>query len=412
MFPAEELWITDTSFRDGMQSMPPYSPEQIAAIYEMLSKLGGPRGMVRQCEFFLYTDRDKQAVRLCQEKGLRFPEITGWIRAKKEDFKVVKELGLKETGILTSASDYHIFLKLKKSRKEAMDMYLDIAERALDEGITPRCHFEDITRADYYGFVVPFAAALMDLADKYDNPVKIRLCDTMGYGVPYPGASLPRSVPGIVYGMQYYADVPSEWLEWHGHNDFHKALVNASTAWMYGCSAANCSCFGIGERTGNPPLEGMAVEYGMLRGDLNGMDLSAVTDLYYFYQDEIKAGINKRYPLSGEDFNVTRAGIHADGLIKNPEIYNPFDTERILNRPFGVSITDKCGAAGIAAWINMHMRLKKEDQVKKTDDGVLSIKDQVDQEFAAGRTQVMSDEEMHELIRQKLPEVAKTAGLK
>jgi isopropylmalate/homocitrate/citramalate synthase len=371
----------------------------------MFSRLGGPKGMIRQSEFFLYTERDKEAVRLCQEKGLRFPEITGWIRAQRNDFRIVKELGLKEVGILTSASDYHIFLKLRTTRAKVMQQYLYIAESALDEGIIPRCHFEDITRADFYGFVVPFASALMSLAERYKSPVKIRLCDTMGYGVPYPGASLPRSVPGIVYGMQNYGNVPSKWLEWHGHNDFHKALVNASTAWLYGCSAANCAIFGLGERTGNPPLEGMAVEYAMLRGGTNGMDLKVITELYEYYQKELKAEIPARYPLVGEDFNVTRAGIHADGLEKNPEIYNAFDTEKILGRPFGVSIADKCGIAGIAAWINQHYALEEKKRINKSDAAVTAIKEWVDAQYKDGRTTVIATAEMVEQVKKHLPKV-------
>ena len=115
-----------------------------------------------------------------------------------------------------------------------MDKYLGIVKDALALGIRPRCHFEDITRADFYGFVVPFANELMRLMAEAKTPIKIRMCDTMGYGVPYPGAALPRSVPGIVYGLRFYSGVPSELLEWHGHNDFHKVEVNAATAWLDG----------------------------------------------------------------------------------------------------------------------------------------------------------------------------------
>ena len=96
----------------------------------------------------------------------------------------------------------------------------------------------------------------MKLAEEAGVPIKIRLCDTMGYGVPYPGAALPRSVPKLVRAMIHDAGVPGEWLEWHGHNDFHKVLINATTAWLYGCAAANGTLLGFGERTGNPPLEG------------------------------------------------------------------------------------------------------------------------------------------------------------
>ena len=158
-----EIWITDTTFRDGQQSRAPYTTEQIVTIYDYLHKLGGPNGMIRASEFFLYSRKDRDAVYKCMEKGYRFPEITSWIRASKEDFKLVKEIGMKETGILVSCSDYHIFLKLKMTRRQAMEHYLSVVKECLEEGISPRCHMEDITRADIYGYVVPFCLELMKL---------------------------------------------------------------------------------------------------------------------------------------------------------------------------------------------------------------------------------------------------------
>jgi isopropylmalate/homocitrate/citramalate synthase len=138
---------------------------------------------------------------------------------------------------------------------------------------------------------------------------------------------MPRSVSGIIYGLQHYSDVPSEMLEWHGHNDFYKAVANASTAWLYGASAVNCSLLGIGERTGNTPLEAMVFEYAQLKGSLDGMDTTVITDLAEYFHDEIGYKMPSRTPFVGKNFNVTRAGIHADGLLKNEEIYNIFDTE-------------------------------------------------------------------------------------
>jgi len=146
--PPENIWITDTTFRDGQQSMTSMTTEQMVRIYDMLHQLDNGSGIIKQTEFFLYTEKDRKAVYKCMERGYEFPEITSWIRANKEDFKIVKDMGIKETGILMSCSDYHIFNKLKKTRTEAMDMYLGIAKDALENGIIPRCHFEDITRAD------------------------------------------------------------------------------------------------------------------------------------------------------------------------------------------------------------------------------------------------------------------------
>ncbi|MCQ2437529.1 MAG: 2-isopropylmalate synthase, partial [Clostridia bacterium] len=193
----EDIWITDTSFRDGQQSVEPYSVKQIVDLYKLMSRLGGPYGIIRQTEFFVYSKKDREALEKCRELGLKFPEITTWIRATKEDFKLVKDLNIRETGILVSCSDYHIFKKMQMTRKQAMDYYLTTVASAFEAGVMPRCHLEDITRADFYGFVVPFVTELMKMSLEANIPVKIRACDTMGYGVPFSEVALPRSVPGI-----------------------------------------------------------------------------------------------------------------------------------------------------------------------------------------------------------------------
>jgi len=391
----EEIWITDTTFRDGQQARPPYTPEQILKIYDLLHEIDGGTGLIRQCEFFLYSKRDRRAVELCKGRGYEFPKITGWIRAVAADFKLVAQMGLAETGILTSASDYHIFLKLRKTRAQAMNLYLDIAKSALDSGVIPRCHFEDITRADYEGFVLPLAAELMELAKEYKKPVKIRLCDTLGFGLPWLGVALPRSIPKLITRLRQIP-VPSEWLEWHGHNDLHKVQVNAATAWLYGCSAANAAVFGVGERTGNPPLEAMVVEHAQIKGITEGVNYAAITELAEYAKKELGFEIPNNYPLVGKDFNVTRAGIHADGLLKNEEIYNCFDTKRLLNRPVRVAITDKAGAAGIKHWIEARFKI----EIAKHDPRVTKIKEKIDAEYAENRVSAISDYEMFQLVRE------------
>ena len=398
MITPDELWITDTTFRDGQQSTSPFSVDQIVEIYKLLSRLSGPKGIIRQSEFFLYSEKDRTAVEKCQDLGLKFPEITSWIRANPQDFELVKRMGLKETGILVSCSDYHIFKKMNLTRSGALEKYLSIVKAALEQGIVPRCHFEDITRADFYGFVVPFAIELMKLAEESGIPIKIRACDTMGFGVPYPGASLPRSVAGIIYGLNHYAGVPSEQLEWHGHNDFYKVVANAATAWLYGCSSVNCSLLGIGERTGNCPLEGMAIEYASLRGTEDGMDLSAITDIARYFENEIAYDIPANTPFVGRNFNATRAGIHADGMLKNEEIYNIFDTKKILNRPAMVIVDAHSGLAGIAYWLNGFYRLEGDLTVDKHDPVVAKIKELVDKEYENGRNTAMGDFELDTML--------------
>ena len=402
--PADEFVITDTTFRDGQQARPPYTVQQIENIFDLLHRLSGANGVIRQTEFFLYSKRDRESVERCLAKGYRYPEITAWIRAVEQDLDLVLDMGLKETGILTSVSDYHIFFKLNSSRAKIMEKYLAIVKTALEKGITPRCHFEDITRADIYGFCVPFAIELMKLREESGIDIKIRLCDTLGFGVTYPGAALPRSVPKLVRAVIDDAGVPGNLLEWHGHNDFHKVLINATTAWLYGCAAANGTLLGFGERTGNAPVEGLIIEYIGLMGHENGIDTTAITDMANYFSRELGYKISPNYPFAGSDFNATSAGIHADGLIKNEEIYNIFDTRKILSRPVSITVTDKTGIAGVAYWVNSRLGLEGENSINKRHPGIVKIHKRIMQEYEDGRVTSISRKEMEQWARQYLPE--------
>jgi isopropylmalate/homocitrate/citramalate synthase len=402
--PADEFVITDTTFRDGQQARPPYTVQQVENIFDLLHRLSGANGVIRQTEFFLYSKRDRESVERCLAKGYRYPEITAWIRAVEQDLDLVLDMGLKETGILTSVSDYHIFFKLNSSRAKIMEKYLAIVRTALEKGITPRCHFEDITRADIYGFCVPFAIELMKLREESGIDIKIRLCDTLGFGVTYPGAALPRSVPKLVRAVIDDAGVPGNLLEWHGHNDFHKVLINATTAWLYGCAAANGTLLGFGERTGNAPVEGLIIEYIGLMGHENGIDTTAITDMANYFSRELGYKISPNYPFVGSDFNATSAGIHADGLIKNEEIYNIFDTRKILSRPVSITVTDKTGIAGVAYWVNSRLGLEGENSINKRHPGIVKIHKRIMQEYEEGRVTSISRKEMEQWARQYLPE--------
>lgn len=398
----DEIWITDTTFRDGQQSREPYTVKQITDIYKMIHRLGGKNGIIRQSEFFIYSKKDQEAVYKCLEMGYKCPEVTTWIRASKKDFELVKSIGIKETGILVSCSDYHIFYKMNMTRRQAIDHYLAVVRECMEMGIRPRCHFEDITRADFYGFVVPFAAELMRLSEEMNIPVKIRACDTMGYGVTFPGTVMPRSVQGIIYGLHHHAEVPQEMIEWHGHNDFYRSVINASYAWLYGACGVNTSLFGIGERTGNTPLEAMIMEYAQLRGTLDGMDTTVITELAQYFENEIGYNIPPMTPFVGNNFNVTRAGIHADGILKNEEIYNIFNTEKLLNRPCRVAVSKTSGLAGVAHWLNTYLKLDSEEIFDKKHPVVEGIKNWVDNQYEDGRVTVISDEELERVAIEQI----------
>ncbi|MFZ7132659.1 MAG: 2-isopropylmalate synthase [Eubacteriales bacterium] len=394
----DDIWITDTTFRDGQQSMASFTVEQILKIYDYLHEIDNDMGIIRQSEFFLYSEKDREAVEICLQRGYQFPEVTSWIRANETDFNLVKNMGIKETGMLMSCSDYHIFKKLSLNRKQAMEKYLSIAERALEIGIKPRCHLEDITRADFFGFVVPFVNNLNALGKKAGIQIKIRACDTLGLGLPYVGVQTPRSVPGIIHGLQEYCGLSSESIEWHGHNDYNNVVTNSTTAWLCGASSVNTTLLGIGERTGNCPLEAMLIEYAQFKGSRN-INFEVINELTEYFEKEFDYAIDPKRPFVGSDFNMTKAGVHADGILKYEAIYNSFDTKTILGKPIVIKVNQTSGLAGIAAWINSYYGLKENNRIHKKDPRVQMVKVWIDDQYGKGRTTDISNDELKGLFK-------------
>ena len=380
------ITVTDTTFRDGQQARPPYTAEQIEHLYDLLHQLGGPSGAIRQCEFFLYSRRDREAVERCLARGHTAPEVTGWIRARAEDLPLVRAAGLAETGLLTSCSDHHIYRKLRWTRRQALDEYVRIASAAAEAGIRPRCHLEDVTRADLEGFVVPLVQALGRACGP--EGFKLRLCDTLGLGLPFQGVAAPRGVPALVARLRAEGLQPWQ-LEWHGHNDLHLAVANALAAWLAGCAAANGTLLGFGERTGNPAVEALVMHYVGLTGDA-GPDTRALGEIVRFMRDECGYPVPPMTPLAGAQAFSTAAGIHADGLLKDPGIYLPFDPEALFDLTAAVTITDRSGAAGVAAW--WHQSFGEE--VAKDDPRVRALAAWVQAQYEDGRTTVIADAEL------------------
>lgn len=151
-------------------------------------------------------------------------------------------------------------------------------------------------------------------------------------------------------------------------------------------------------------------EYAQLKGDLNGMDTTVITELAEYYEREIGYTIPERTPFVGKNFNVTRAGIHADGLLKNEEIYNIFDTEKFLNRPVLCAVSNTSGLAGIAHWINTYFKLKGEKQLTKNSPVVARVKEWVDRQYEEGRVTVITDRELIEQITLACKEFDTTIG--
>ncbi|MBE2267498.1 MAG: pyruvate carboxyltransferase [Anaerolinea sp.] len=386
-----QVWATETTHRDGQQGGLPLNRDQSLAIYDILCRFTGTSGAIRQAEFFAYRPSDREALEGALERyrGGAPIEPTTWIRASTADVALIKSLGIRETGMLASASDYHTFHKFKPGgRQQAATIYLDAVRAVLDAGIRPRLHLEDATRASM-DFTLAFIDAVQTLCAPYGVRPKFRVCDTMGLGLPYADVELPRSIPRIFQTLRAHGLRPED-LEFHPHNDTWLVVANCLAAIREGCAVINGTSLGKGERTGNAPLEGVLLHViGMGYYAGNQPDFTALNELAALYQD-MGDPLPNKYPLYGRDAHRTRAGVHADGLNKFWWMYAPFNVPELLGRPLEVSLTKDSGIAGVIFLIKQHLGV----DIPKDDPGLQQVYTWITAEFDGGRQTSIEWEEI------------------
>ncbi len=357
----EPKLITDTTLRDGAQdSRFPLFPNEARLRYvDLLHRLDNSSGRIHAIETFIYQKRDLWVLDKLLERGYEFPRITTWIRATPKDVKELHEASqgrVKETGMLASSSDHHIFDKLGyHSKEEAIDKYLKPVLTACEYGITPRVHLEDTTRADIFGWVIPYIHTVLEATE---GRAKFRICDTLGWGVPDPYAAMPLGVPRLISTI--YRETGAE-LEFHGHNDFGLATANSLAAWRYGCRKVNVAFAGLGERTGNTSLEQILSGYIRLYGD-PGFDLTVLPEMVQLVEENL-IPVPSAAPIIGEVF-ATQAGIHQAGVARQGEapgglIYLAYDPALVGQRTAERTVIGAMsGSEGIVAILNDEARLR------------------------------------------------------
>jgi citrate (Re)-synthase len=395
------IWTTETTHRDGQQGGLPLTIEQGVRIYELQCAFTGQSGALRQAEFFVYRDADRRMLEAALERYADGAPVepTTWIRASANDAALVRDVGVRETGMLASASDYHTFHKFTPGgRRNAATAYLDAVRAVLDAGLRPRLHLEDATRAPRE-FVLPFVEAVQNVASSYPElaPPKFRICDTMGLGLPYENVTWPRSVPKQVRALRE-AGVAPEDLEFHPHNDTHLIVANCLAALEAGCCAINGTLLGKGERSGNAPLEAVLLHAAGMGCLPELPDFRALNELVELY-DEMDQSVPAKYPLYGRDAHRTRAGIHADGLNKFWWMYAPFDVPTLLGRPLELSFTKNSGIAGLVFLVKQHTGREPS----KDDPELRRVHDELLRQFDAGRQTAVEWEEIDELLRASSP---------
>ena len=396
-----EIWISETTHRDGQQGGLPLTTEISCRIYDILCQLTATSGAIRHAEFFPYQQSDRAALTWAVERYRSGAPIepTTWIRARRDDVELIKRIGIRETGMLCSASDYHTFHKFTPGgRRQAADLYLDAVAMALDFGIRPRVHLEDTTRAPD-SLVRWLVEAVMRRAERYGAELRprFRVCDTMGVGLPYDDVALPRSVPRLIRTMRELG-VDSSGIEFHPHNDMHLVVANCLAAIREGCGVISGTCLGKGERTGNAPLEAVMMHVkGMGYWNEGNLDFRVLNDLAELYKS-MDQELPAKYPLFGKDAFVTRAGIHADGINKFWWMYAPFNAPSLLGRQLEVSLTKDSGFAGLQFVIKQRLGL----DLPKRDPRVERIHAWLEEQFDNGRVTAVEWAELEPVVRKHL----------
>ncbi len=384
----QEVFISDSTIRDGSQ-MPGVvmSKSHKLQIFEYLHQIG-----IEKLETFVFNHRDKEAVRSMLDKGYEFPEVTGWARANTDDIDIVLEMdGIEETGILMSVSDSHIIDKMGlQNREAAEEKYVDALQYAVDHGLRTRAHIEDMTRADNYGFVFPLVEKLIEI----DPDCIIRLCDTLGMGIPFVGVDEPYGIPSMVKYLHDEMNVKN--IETHVHDDFGLGMANTIAGYWHGANWSSLTFLGIGERAGNTEIEKVVL---FLHERIEGFDkynLEVVTEFASFMEKEIGIRVPRNKAVVGKNIFAHESGIHTAGVIKNPFTYEAYLPELVGGKRL-LLIGDSSGLEVLRHKVEetLNELMGVEAKVLKQDPRLKEIQDHIhrlyDQEL---RVSSISDEEL------------------
>ncbi len=387
----QEVFISDSTIRDGSQMAGIVMKKRHKlAIFEYLHQIG-----IEKLETFVYNERDREAVRDMLDKGYEFPEVTGWARANPKDIDFVLGMdGIKETGILMSVSDSHVIDKMGlKSREEAAKKYTEALQYAVDHGLRTRAHIEDMTRADNEGFVFPLVEKLLEI----DPDCTIRLCDTLGYGMPFPDVDEPYGIPYIVRRLR---EIGTKNIETHVHDDFGMSVACSLAGYWYGANWSSLTFLGIGERAGNAELEKVAIFLIQRVEGFQKYNLQSITEFAEYMEKEIGIRVPRNKSVVGKNIFAHESGIHTAGIIKNPFTYEPYPPEVVGGKRV-LLIGDSSGLEVIRFKVEealnelMHVATK----VDKNDPRVKAIQAEIQKLYdQEQRVSSISDEELKKYV--------------